>query len=278
MVLPLAASFAKSGPAMWASSPPTSEPSSPMMRPFYPVFSAQVSAFGLRGDKLPAGDYWLVAWAATDLAFGDAQQGEPLGSPQSLLANARSNDDWHVKAEDSLREGGEGQQAEKGRREVQGSRFWPSEPILVTVDTQGELTVVASTISCAWWARSNVEMTILERTSNSSSSPSSSSFSSSTSTPSSSSPSTKSDNTLDASDASLPVETPNQYTSPGESIDSVMQGMVNRGENKRFSKKRLFLLLVLVLLFLLAITAWRRFHKPASSITRAAPNGVRINV
>ena len=107
---------------------------------------------------MSVGDYWLVAWAAVDSAWGAEGQGEPKEvGPQSLAALARSGPQWSVRAEapwgEELGEKWRGKGSSAAAvRELKGRRFWPSEPLLVRVSIGGGMAVVGGIgTGCAWW-------------------------------------------------------------------------------------------------------------------------------
>lgn len=115
--------------------------------PFSARFSASASA-----SALVPGYYWLVAWASVDSPWAASGQGDPATSPQSLLVNARGNPAWRSVASGDLGEKRSGTTLPR-RRVVQGRVSWPAEPVLVQVLAGGKMTVLASTLKCAWWAR-----------------------------------------------------------------------------------------------------------------------------
>ena len=118
----------------------------------------------------------LVAWAEVDQSWGAKGQGHPTTvtssrrhldegvngtadgtrtltisgepfPPQTHLANARTNPDWQVKND-------------KGEVKVQGRKFWPSDPIMVTVQypvngpaSSATVEVKSAVTECAWWKR-----------------------------------------------------------------------------------------------------------------------------
>jgi hypothetical protein len=67
----------------------------------------------------------------------------PAGPPQTHVANARTLDGWRESAAEGRRSG----------REVRGRQFWPSDPVLVRVDSEGQVTVLSHVEDCAWWTR-----------------------------------------------------------------------------------------------------------------------------
>ena len=91
-----------------------------------------------KSKLFPPGRYWLVAWAMTDQHYGAPHQGYPVDqSPQSHLANVRTNVRWYKQV---------------NSRVARGTLFWPSDPIEVIV-TEGGYVVRSVTVDCAWWDR-----------------------------------------------------------------------------------------------------------------------------
>lgn len=109
----------------------------------------------------------LIAWAEVDSDWGQPGQGFPnsiedstknkmrrlktLFPPQSHLSNARSNPKWNII--NSI-----------GQVKVQGRRYFPSDPILITIDIiKGNLRGKQSSINigsyvedCSWWDRKSL--------------------------------------------------------------------------------------------------------------------------
>ena len=82
---------------------------------------------------LSPGVHWLVLWAKVDSDWGKADQGDPKGPPQTHLARARTEDGWREDAKERERSG----------REIYSSVFWPSDPIVVKVDSEGTITILS---------------------------------------------------------------------------------------------------------------------------------------
>lgn len=92
-----------------------------------------------------AGEYWLVAWSKVDQDWATKGQGYPKNlDPQSHLINARTNPKWRY-------------QTPSGK-EVRGRLLWPSDPILITVSENGEVSIRSSVLNCAWWNRGQNNM------------------------------------------------------------------------------------------------------------------------
>ncbi len=97
--------------------------------PVLPIYNSKL---------FPPGRYWLVAWAMTDQHYGAPHQGYPVDrSPQSHLANVRTNVHWYKQV---------------NSRVARGTLFWPSDPIEVIV-SEGGYVVRSVTVDCAWWDR-----------------------------------------------------------------------------------------------------------------------------
>lgn len=102
--------------------------------PFQPsqsLFAADISLH----DKVDSpGDYWLVAWAKVDEAWGRrAVKAQPSQGPQTHLANVRTSPRWT---------------AEKGGRVVRGRLFWHSAPVAIRVTASGTVEVLSWTLRC----------------------------------------------------------------------------------------------------------------------------------
>ena len=142
-----------------------------MLNPFGATFAASTSHLpatpkltpGGRGRKLEEGAdhaelsvlsverFWLVAWAEVDSSWSGKTEGKPgpKGPPQAHLSNARFNRDWHKDDHGNTLQLPEGSPSFSSSssssfsdspktiksRQVNGRRFFPSDPVLVEVTT-----------------------------------------------------------------------------------------------------------------------------------------------
>jgi hypothetical protein len=107
--------------------PSSPEPSQPMQS----LFTADVD---LQDKAHSPGDYWIVAWAKVDEAWGRrAAKAQPNQGPQTHLANARTSPRWT---------------AAKGDRVVNGRLFWHSAPVAIRVKESGNIELLSWALRC----------------------------------------------------------------------------------------------------------------------------------
>ena len=126
--------------------------------------------FNMPPIYLPPGIYWLVSWTQVDRSWGDANQGEGSGTPESYLSNARTNTDWLSKQSEmkkdntniNLRNTGNRLEEKVGIREeyarvkprvIKGRKLWPSDPLILEIQQNGKVSIISSVLKCAWWSR-----------------------------------------------------------------------------------------------------------------------------
>ena len=99
--------------------------------------------------SMKPGKYWIIVWSRIDSKWGQSNQGFPYNTaPQSYLANARtSSNNWDPTADSKSKH--------KNDRHIKGRKYWPSDPILVTVHHDGSFNIDSTVLNCAWWDRSN---------------------------------------------------------------------------------------------------------------------------
>jgi hypothetical protein len=108
--------------------------------------------------RVPAGQYFLVAWSRVDGKWGNSGQGYPRGSPQSYLANLRNDDSFtcesnrHPKSTTSRKE-----------RTCHGHKYWPSQAATIQVlasdnNREKSLSVLNIVTDCTWWAEGGKTM------------------------------------------------------------------------------------------------------------------------
>jgi len=107
---------------------------------------------------LGIGLYWLVAWSTVDSTWGSSKQGHGSETPQSHLANGRTNLNWKSKSDMNFRinESNPNLNSKKPLikdRVIKGRKLWPSDPIIIEVLTSGEIILVSSILHCAHWDR-----------------------------------------------------------------------------------------------------------------------------
>eukprot|EP00605_Chrysophyceae_sp_TOSAG23-4_P001873 GSChrysophyteH1.ASY1.ANO1.2067.1 assembled CDS len=130
----------------------------PLLDPYHAKFSDEVNmpSSHLHGTSKSSDDhqelFWLVAWAEVDSSWGATSQGDPQNvGPQSHLVNARTDDKYFQSNTQSTLDSVE-------PRVIQGRKYWPSEPILVSVSkAQNRMEVLAFTKYCAFWDRKTIQ-------------------------------------------------------------------------------------------------------------------------
>lgn len=147
-VFPLLAAAPQIGKSRWYGNSKDNTQSAPARDGMYAAddslapksrFHASVmpSLPGTAGIPFPPGRYLLVTWAMVDQDFGAPQQGYPVeATPQSHLANARTNPAYRKQV---------------GDRVVEGRVFWPSDPVAILVGEDGSVSVESAAMHCAWW-------------------------------------------------------------------------------------------------------------------------------
>ena len=99
--------------------------------------------------SMKPGKYWIIVWSRVDSKWGQSNQGFPANTmPQSYLANARtSSSNWGTTTDSKSKH--------KNDRLIKGRKYWPSDPILITIHHDGSFNVDSTVLNCAWWDRSN---------------------------------------------------------------------------------------------------------------------------
>lgn len=96
----------------------------------------------VESNQLGPGQYWLIIWTKVDQKWGDSSQGEPKDiNPQSYYVNARTNTSWHTHISTNI----------TSKRVVHGRIWFPSDPILIEINNQGEVLIKEAILHCAWW-------------------------------------------------------------------------------------------------------------------------------
>lgn len=93
--------------------------------------------------------------------LGNTKQGHGSDSPQSYLANARTNINWKSKSDSNFKvnekRNNENLNPKKNEtfkdRIIKGRKFWPSDPIVIEVLSNGEIVIKSSVLKCAHWDR-----------------------------------------------------------------------------------------------------------------------------
>jgi hypothetical protein len=92
---------------------------------------------------LSSGTYWIIGWSVVDQNWNDLKQGYPTNlRSQSLLSRARTDPNWKSESLDR-------------KYSVTGRRYWPSDPIVVTVREDGNITIDNTVFRCNWWQNNN---------------------------------------------------------------------------------------------------------------------------
>ena len=94
------------------------------------------------------GIYWIVGWSVSDQKWGQLNQGEPKIPPQSMLVNARFNTSFSMNSPNKKNEKKSSTNTRKAK--VQGRKYFPSDPIILSVDHTG-IHILSATLNCAWW-------------------------------------------------------------------------------------------------------------------------------
>lgn len=91
------------------------------------------------------GDYWLILWARVDPQWGRRGQGYPseLG-PQAHASRART--DPYFKYEQPSNKW-------RSKRIIKGRMYWPSDPIPIKLEADGQIIIRSHVLNCAWWNR-----------------------------------------------------------------------------------------------------------------------------
>ena len=102
------------------------------------------------------GIYWLVAWAVVDQHWGTAGRGYPSStSPQSYLAKGRTDEDFHFTLNNTTTTNNTTNTTITNKRDrpksVKGRKYWPSDPIVVHVHSNGSITYDNIILRCRWW-------------------------------------------------------------------------------------------------------------------------------
>ena len=100
------------------------------------------------------GVYWLVAWAVVDQHWGTAGRGYPSStSPQSYLAKGRTDEDFYFTLNTTSTTTNTTTAANKNNRtkSIKGRKYWPSDPIVVHVHSNGSITYDNIILRCRWW-------------------------------------------------------------------------------------------------------------------------------
>ena len=133
-----------------------------------PLHSAVIPRTSLRAMRDDS-SYWLIAWIRFDTAWKQKGQGRyyilcnictspwthvlllcnlwllldqySSAWPQSHLSNARTDSQWFSSIEAS---------SHSTARKVQGRLYWPSHPLLVTLDDSGRLSIESYVQDCVW--------------------------------------------------------------------------------------------------------------------------------
>ena len=117
------------------------------------------SSISTESFQLPrqAGIYWLLVHARVDEKWGESAQGNPSTlSPQSHLANARTNKAWKFEITSSFTINGTSpldMNTEIDKKQVKGRIYWPSDPIVIEIDATGSAHMISEVYDCKWWSR-----------------------------------------------------------------------------------------------------------------------------
>ena len=138
------------------------------------VDESKASSLVTESFQLPkqAGIYWIIANARVDKSWGAQSQGNPSDiPPQSHLANARTNKAWNHEISSTyfINYSNAVTKAVRDDKKVQGRLYWPSDPIVVEVDTTGDARILSEVYDCRWWSRNvrNTANTTIEMASTS---------------------------------------------------------------------------------------------------------------